>query len=134
MKGYKATYNMVCLDQTYEVGETYEVEHLEICKSGFHFCQRQIDTTNYYECSDKAFVLLEVEALGEVVTDDDKSATDRIKILRVVPKEEWDFATFDDRGNMISGTTPSGDKLYWEYDDRNNMISMTYPSGKKVYY
>ena len=133
MKGFKATYNMECLDQTYEVGETYEVEHLKICHSGFHFCQRQVDTIRYYHYS-KEFILLEVEALGKVVTEDDKSVTNRIKILRVVPKEEYDFATFDDRGNMISKTYPNGDKYSYEYDDRNNKISKTYPNGDKYSY
>ena len=138
MKGYKSTHNMKCRDFLFEVGKTYEIEgKLQICGNGFHFCQQMEYTINYYIPNDK-FILLEVEALGDIQHEGDKSATSRIKILRVVPKEEYTFKTWeyewDDRGNMISETYPSGLKYSYEYDDRNNMISETYPSGSKWSY
>ena len=138
MKGYKATYNMKCLDFIFEVGKTYEIEgELEICRNGFHFCRKMEYTANYYPPTN-TFILLEVEALGDIQHGGDKSVTSRIKILRVVPKEEYTFKTYeyewDDRGNMISETTPCGLKYSYEYDDRNNKISRTYPSGRSYSY
>ena len=141
MKGYKATKNMKCLNLTYEIDKTYSINRLEICSTGFHFCQKMEDVLNYYNYDDD-FILLEVEALGETITEDDKTVTDCIKIIRVIPKEEYTFKIpepeidpniyeYDERGNMISKTYPDGYKYSWEYDDRNNMISKTFPSGNK---
>ena len=150
MKGFKATKNMKCLTLTYEIGKTYSINNLEICYYGFHFCQKMEDVLNYYRYNDD-FVLLEVEALGKTITRDDKTVTDCIKIIRVIPKEEYTFEIpipipkpkidiniyeyeYDDRGNKISVTYPMGSKYSYEYDDRNNKISMTAPSGYKISY
>ena len=144
MKGYKATKNMKCLTLTYEIDKTYSINKLNICSHGFHFCQNMEDVLNYYEYDDD-FVLLEVEALGKTITRDDKTVTDCIKIIRVIPKEEYTFDIpkpkidlniyeYDDLGNMISKTYPSGNKTSWEYDERGNKISKTDPDGYKTYY
>ena len=144
MKGFKATKNMKCRDFLYEVGKTYSINNLKICSTGFHFCQNMKDVLNYYKYDDD-FVLLEVEALGKTITEDDKTVTDCIKIIRVIPKEEYtseipepmvdhNIYEYDDRNNKISETDPDGDKYSYEYDDRNNMISVTYPDGYKISY
>lgn len=128
MKGYKATRNMKCISLTYEVGKTYSINNLKICYHGFHFCQKMENVLNYYDHSED-FVLLEVEALGEVINEKDKSITDKIKILRVVPVEEYTFTIYkyeyDSCGNKISETHPDGSFRKWEYDSRGNMISTT---------
>jgi YD repeat-containing protein len=141
MIGYKATNNFKCRNQEYKIGKTYTSDKLNICQHGFHFCGKMDDTLNYYNPS-KDFVLLEVEILGEVINDGDKSVTNKLKVIRIIPKEEYSvemlkrFSTYDydDRGNMISQTYPNGNKYTYEYDDRGNMISMTYPSGRKTTY
>jgi len=126
MIGYKATRNMKCREQTYEVGQTYTVDRLEICRSGFHFCQTMQDVLGYYNYS-KDFILLEVEALGNVETEMDKSVTDCIKILRVIPKEEWTF--FDIDKNQIHHK-PSNEVEYWtEYDSNGNVIHYKNTNG-----
>jgi YD repeat-containing protein len=133
MKGYKATKNMKCLDLTYEVGKTYTIDKLKICSHGFHFCQEMKDVINYYTPTED-FVLLEVEALGKIETKGNKSATDKLKVIRVVPKEEYTFDVsqyeYDSFGNMIKQTTPSSGYVYqYEYDSFGNMIKRTNPSG-----
>jgi YD repeat-containing protein len=132
MKGYKATKNMKCRDLTYEVGKTYSIDQLEICFHGFHFCQDMKDVLNYYEHSED-FVLLEVEALEEIITRGDKSVTDKMKIIRVVPIEEYTFPVnkyeYDASGNVISETLPSGGVYKYEYDASGNKISETEPDG-----
>ena len=144
MKGYKATKNMKCLNLTYEIDKTYSINNLKICSTGFHFCQSMGDVLEYYNYDDN-FVLLEVEALGKTITQDDKTVTDCIKIIRVIPKEEYTFEIpepmvdhniyeYDDRDNKISDTDSEGNKWSYEYDDRNNGISETDPWGYKYSY
>ena len=141
IKGYKATYNFKCRNQAYVVGKTYTSDILEMCSHGFHYCDKMEDTLEYYNHSD-AFILLEVEILGEVISRSDKSVTNKLKVLRVVPVEEYSDTMklrlkvyeWDDRGNMISETFPNGDKFTYEYDDRNNKISETFPNGGKHIY
>jgi len=141
MIAYKATYNYKCLNQTYAVGKTYTSDKLKICHHGMHYCNKMEDTLYYYEPT-KDFILLEVEILGDVETEDNKSFTNKLKVLRVVPPDEYtdrmvsEFPSYeyDDIGNMISETSPDGDKYTFEYDDIGNMISATYPSGVKYTY
>jgi hypothetical protein len=70
------------------------------------------DVVNYYQPTEY-FVLLEVEALGKMQTQDNKSATDNLKVIRVVPKEEYTFDVcqyeYDSFGNKIKKIDPSGD-------------------------
>ena len=132
MKGYKATRNMKCRDFTYEVGKTYSIDRLEICNHGFHFCEKMEDVLNYYNYSED-FILLEVEALGEIETQGDKSATNKLKVLRIVPESEYTFKVnryeYDEKGNKISETTPNGYVFKYEYDEKGNKISETSPNG-----
>ncbi|MEI7758518.1 MAG: hypothetical protein WCI80_05730, partial [Bacteroidota bacterium] len=139
MTAYKATLNMKCLDFTYEVGKTYSISKLEICDTGFHYCPKMGDTLEYYDYHPINFILLEVEVLGNVETEDDKGATDKMKVLRIVPKEEYDEDmikginrwTYDDKGNKLSYTYYDG-KGYidsWTYDDKGNKLSHTYHDG-----
>ena len=161
MIAYKATHNYKCRNQTYQVGKTYTSDKLKICRYGMHYCNKMEDTLKYY-IPTKDFILLEVEILGDVESDGDKSVTNKLKVLRVVPPDEYtdnmksqfpvheydssgnmisltnsygDKHTFeyDDRGNMISETTSNG-KITYEYDDHGNMISGTYPNGDKLTY
>ena len=158
MKGYKATYNFKCRNQTYKVGKTYISDKLEICKHGLHFCKEMKDVLHYYSHAEN-FILLEVEALGEVITDGNKSVTNQLTVLRVVPESEYNFpynkyeydekgnmtsetypsgnkyvCTYDEKGNKTSSTTPDGRKYVWTYDEKGNMTSMTTPDGRKYVY
>ena len=140
MIAYKATYNYKCLKQTYKVGKTYTSDKLKICRYGMHYCNKMEDTLNYYD-PNKNLILLEVEILGDVETEGNKSVTNKLKVLRVVPHDEYTdsmkskFPTYeyDDRGNIISKTYPNGCKHTYEYDSSGNRISMTIPIGKFTY-
>jgi YD repeat-containing protein len=128
MKGYKATNNMKCLDLTYVVGKTYTIDKLEICSHGFHFCEVMEHVTDHYLPTED-FVLLEVEALGEIQTEDNKSATDKLKVIRVVPREEYTFDVYqyeyDSFGNKIRETNTYGHVHVYEYDSFGNKIKAT---------
>ena len=135
MKAYKATYNFKCRNQNYKVGKTYTSDKLEMCKHGMHFCSNKEDVLTYYN-HNKDFVLLEVKILGDVITKNNKSVTNKLKVLRVIPFEEYNFKNYviDDRNNMISETYSDGYKRTYEYDDRNNMIFKTYSNGYNYTY
>ena len=124
---YKATYDMKCLDMVFAVGETYTIStKLEICKTGFHFCENAPDVLSYYPIKN-GFMLLEVSPLGEIVTIGNKSCTNSLKILRIIPKEEaeallktdWEF---DSNNNVTYYKNSRGYEFWHEYDSNHNMI------------
>jgi YD repeat-containing protein len=129
MKAYKATYNFKCRDQLYRVGKLYTSDKLQICKHGFHYCPDMQDTLNYYMPQDD-FVLLEIEVLGKHETQQDKGATDKMRVLRVVPPEEYpeemrkrfDVIKRDQNNRIVSRIDGFGHKMVYQYDDRGNMI------------
>lgn len=82
--GYKGTYNFICRDLRYSVGETYNYDGtISICNRGYHFCLDAKNVLNYYKIRND-FKLLEIEAVGQVINKEDKSVTDKIKILREI--------------------------------------------------
>ena len=93
MKGYKMMESdMTCKGFQYEIGKEYILEgELEICKGGFHFCENPFDCLKYYDNikGDKRLFL--VEALGEVITEGDKSVTNKIKIIEEITDIEKFF-------------------------------------------
>jgi YD repeat-containing protein len=95
-----------------------------MCSNGFHFCEKQQDVLGYYNYS-KDFILLEVEALGNIKTDGNKTVTDCIKILRVVPREEWEFL----EDNHIHYKDSNGDEWWAEYDSNGNTIHFKNSNG-----
>ena len=125
MKGFKATYNMKCKDLTYEVGKTYNISSISICNHGLHYCKNMKDVLNYYNYNN-TFILLEIEDLGNCITDGNKSVTDKMKVIRVIPKEEYTFEVpiveYDSNNNVIHHKTSNGYEEWQEYDSNNNVI------------
>ena len=93
MKGYKLMESdMTCNGFQYEIGKEYSLEgELEICKKGFHFCQNPFDYLYYYDNIKGNKRLFLVEALGEVITEGNKSVTDKIKMLEEIKDIEKFF-------------------------------------------
>src|SRR5574344_694303 len=93
MRGYKMMESdMTCKGFQYEIGKEYTLKgKLEICESGFHFCENPFDCLYYYGSikGDKRLFL--VEALGEVITEDNKSVTNKIKIIEEIKDIEKFF-------------------------------------------
>ena len=130
MKGYKAfNKDLMCRDMQYKIGETYELGETPICcQLGFHFCKSLADCYNYYDMSEDTRIC-KVEALGEVVTDDEiKYCTNKIKIIKEiknprkksnVSKSSLGFCNSGDynSGDCNSGNRNSGD---WNSGDWNS--------------
>ena len=68
-------------------GKFEEEGELDICGHGMHFCQNVIDCFNYYSFNSENKVA-EVVAYGEVVTEDNKSCTNKLEIVREISWEE----------------------------------------------
>ena len=68
-------------------GKFEEEGELDVCGHGMHFCQTAADCFNYYSFNSENKVA-EVIAYGDVRTDDDKSCTDKLEIVREIPWDE----------------------------------------------
>src|SRR5574344_1805717 len=93
MRGYKMMESdMTCKGFQYEIGKEYTLKgKLEICESGFHFCENPFDCLYYYGSIKGNKRLFLVEALGEVITEDNKSVTNKIKIIEEIKDIEKFF-------------------------------------------
>ena len=48
MKGYKGyEKGLICKGKQYAVGDVFEEDSAEICKSGMHFCKNPLDILDY---------------------------------------------------------------------------------------
>ena len=92
MKYYKAmNKDFSCRGFQYEIGGIYELPkdvELELCKNGFHFCNILSSCFKYY--TKGKCIICEVEPLGKIIHDENenKLATDKIKIVRQLSNEE----------------------------------------------
>ena len=68
-------------------GKFEEEGELDVCGHGMHFCQTAADCFNYYNF-DSNNKVAEVIAYGEVLTEGDKSCTDKLEIVREIPWDE----------------------------------------------
>ena len=85
MKGYKIfNEDWKCQGFQYEVGKTYEMDGgIELCRRGFHFCEKLEECFNFYEAVTWNHIA-EVEALGATKTDGNKTVTNKIKIIKEI--------------------------------------------------
>ena len=104
-------------------GKFEEEGELDVCGHGMHFCQTAADCFNYYSFNSENKVA-EVIAYGEVLTEGDKSCTDKLEIVREIPWDEvlrivnlgknctgrWNT------GNRNTGNRNTGD---WNTGNRN---------------
>ena len=139
MTGYKAfDENLKCRGFQFEVGKTYETEakkdELELCTDTvFHFCRElhRIEAVSNYTISNSR--VCEVIAEGDIVTDGDKYGTNKITILREIPKEELKEYNNRNSGDWNSGDWNSGDCNSGDWNSGNwnsgNLNSGDWNSG-----
>ena len=118
IKGYKVfNSDWTCRGFQYKVGETFKHNgNIEMCGSGFHFCQNASDCFNYYRFDSKNKVA-EVLAIGNVETIGNKSVTDEIIIIREITWNELltivntgkDCTGLCNTGNYNTGNYNTGD-------------------------
>ena len=113
MRGYKGfDKDLKCRGFQFEVGQTFEIsEDPVICQKGFHFCEKLNDVNEYYRMS--ASRVCEVEALGSIVKDGNKCATNKIKVVRELTREELESLTDNfkfNTGNQNTGNQNTGNQ------------------------
>ena len=107
IKGYKVfNPDWTCRGFQYEVGKTFiHNGNIEMCESGFHFCRKASDCFDYYNFDSRNKVA-EVEAIGLVETQNNKSVTDKIKIVREISWQE--LLTIVNEGRNCTGLRNTG--------------------------
>ena len=121
-KGFNLNGNneLVCRDMIFRVGEIASVDgELALCRNGIHFCWNLNDIDEYYNLRNS--VICEVEILGDIVNQEDmkKSCTNRLKILRILTKEDvWKISNtgHDNTGYINTGNRNTGN---WNTGDCN---------------
>jgi len=116
MKGYKVfNPDWTCNGFKYEVGKVFEMEgEVIMCRRGFHFCKKATDCFEYYSFDSKNKVA-EVEALGDVETEGNKSCTNKIHIIREL--SWYEVLDLVNTGAGNTGINNSGDR---NSGDRNS--------------
>ena len=110
--------DLKCRGFQFEVGGVYDTgykkEELELCsETVFHFCDSLEKVDYYYDCSNKENRYCEIEVLGEIIYDENKCCSNKIKILREIKGEELDILKGHINGNtglFNSGLNNSGHK------------------------
>ena len=81
MKAYKGfNRDMTCRGFQFEEGKEYAEEKAELCRSGFHACERPLDVFNYYAPSGSVYHEVELEDVDEKRSDDTKVSAKKIKV------------------------------------------------------
>lgn len=93
MKGYKGfSPGLICRGFQFEIGVNKLVprtgyKDISLCWNGLHFCKKLENVFSHY-ANDGKNIFAEVEATGKVVDGGDKSCTDELTIIRILPQEE----------------------------------------------
>ena len=123
MKGYKVfNSDWTCRGFQFEVGKVFEEDVAPVCcDRGFHFCTKASDCFGYYSF-DPDNKVAEVEAFGDIDTQDDdsKCCTNKIHIIREITWQEvLDLVNLGKgcTGLCNSGNRNSGD---WNSGNRNS--------------
>ena len=118
MKGFKVfNSDWTCRDFQFEVGKTFTEDVTPVCcDRGFHFCTKAADCFKYYDFNPDNKVA-EVEALGDIDTnnDDSKCSTNKIHIIREITWQE--VLDLVNLGKACTGLCNSGD---WNSGNRNS--------------
>lgn len=123
MKGYKLVNKDLSSkygDMVYKVGETYSIDEQPIlCKQGFHFCDTPDKCYQFYSIFDDP-IMLEVEALGTVISTCEKCVTNKIKIVRKLSYDEYaDKMNNSDTSNYGSHNSGTNNVGHWNVGERN---------------
>ena len=123
MKGYKVfNSDWTCRGFQFEVGKVFEEDVTPVCcDKGFHFCTKASDCFSYYKF-DPNNKVAEVEALGEIDSNDEdsKCCTNKIKIVREINWQE--VLELVNLGKACTGLCNSGNRNSgdWNSGDCNS--------------
>lgn len=118
-----------CRGFEYKIGNVYvEDNTISICNNGFHFCEKLIDTLNYYSRNDDV-LYLKVIGCGQIQNEDNKHCVSVLKIVEIFNHSHDDFNT----GNRNTGNWNTGN---WNTGYMNtitpDLIIFNKPTKKKI--
>ena len=116
MKGYKAFgHDWTCRGFQYKVGNSYSMppSEVQICNRGFHFCEKLINCFDFYTLGESTKIA-EVEATGAIFTEEGKSVTSSIRIIREIPFEE--VLSMVNSGKGCYGRGNTGDYNFGDFN------------------
>lgn len=124
-KGYKAfNPDFTCNGKQYEENTIYEENGSEICKAGvMHYCENPFDVLNYYPLvneSGEISEFAEVEPLGKIFREENKSATNKLHIKAKLGLKEFIKACI----NFTLEKTIEENKNNAENDNGNNFAQI----------
>ena len=115
--------DLKCRGFQFEVGGAYDTgykkEELELCsETVFHFCDSLETVHEYYDCSNEENRYCEIEVLGELIYDENKCGSNKIRVVREIIGEELEILKGHKNGNtglFNSGYRNSGkfNSGYW---------------------
>lgn len=75
-KGFKGfNKDLTCREFQFKEGESFEHKgEVELCQSGFHFCENPLACFHYYSPGESVFHVVEVEGVSEETGEDSKRA------------------------------------------------------------
>ena len=82
MKAYKGfNKDLKCRGFQYEVGQTYETDEAELCKSGFHACEAPLEVFRHYAPGDGSrYCEVDLDATDETTAGETKRVGNKITI------------------------------------------------------
>ena len=96
MKAFKGfNKDLTCRGFQYKVGETYEVEKAEICRTGFHACESPVACLQYYNPATSVYHEVELEEVSEQKDTDTKRVGKKITIGAEIGIPEICSITFE---------------------------------------
>jgi len=130
MLAYKGTFNLKCKNIKFDLGEVYQINQpLELGNSGFHFCENAENVLDYYEWTPD-FKLIEIEVLGDVISDGHKSCTNKFKFVRIIDDEnellELTKSLFLYKDKKLIYKNVNGKSIKFEYDYNGNKSKEIY--------
>lgn len=84
MKVYKGTNkDMTCLGYQFEIGKTAETDRAELCKMGFHACERPLDVLSYYAPGVSRYFAAELEDVSDACSSEDTKVVGKKITLKI---------------------------------------------------
>lgn len=81
---------LFCRGYEFEVGKTYKHKgSVSTCNGGFHACVRPHHVQEHYDYIDGNLAFALVHQWGKMDTDDDKHASEYIKVIKLFTEKEW---------------------------------------------
>ena len=124
MRGYKIMESdMTCRGFQYKIGKKYTLkDKLKLCENGFHFCENPFNCLYYYDNIKGDKRLFIIESLSKVITNGNKSVTNKIKIIEEIKDIEKFFDENIDNFEVdwfyISGNQKLSEEFIDKYNDR----------------